>query len=219
MKIESVSIVGLQKWGELVSGIRGISLIGDDKLKPYRNARIQSKLVTYRDVAPLSLYALKSNLEFQRHLRDRFLKLFEIDTLDQDHTTPHITFQIGGESGIWNISPPIVEVSPHDGNRPVLVDGEHRFLLSRDLGKPIRVIWIDRIPKKYPTVALPVKWTDIVIYQETPPTSKKRIYRYQSVSEFPDIGKYSDVKITSDNFRYFFYRDFNPLSTTFIRKS
>lgn len=217
MNNPDITITAVQTWPEMVSQLRQIPLLGDPEIKPYRDCTFESRVINYDEVKPLSLYALKSQLTYQRNLRTAMLKLMSLDTLDQDHNQPHITFKTKTESGVWNICPPIIEESAADGGQPVLIDGEHRFLLSRELGLPVRVIWISRVPRHLPTVGLPVSWSDIKMYDQVPPVDRKRIYRFPKLENFPDISDFSRVKVTPENYLYFFYRNFTSLSTTYVR--
>ncbi len=218
MAIRSLTITKRRNWNSFITLLRKVSLIGDRKIFPYLKATIESKVVKPDDVFPISLYVLRSNLEKQKQLHDVLMKEHGIDTFDQDNDTPDISYRIEGEKIDWKMAPPIVEVSDVDGGKPILVDGEHRFMIARDVGEPIRVVWITRISTDYPVVAYPVSWDEVRSYDVVPDASHKRKYRYLTLDSFPDVGSFSKVKITKNNCRYFFYRDLNPVCTTGIRE-
>lgn len=218
MKLGSITIVSSRSWDDIVSALRHVTLVGDQTLLPYFKAKISTRVVKVTNVYPISLYALHPKLQLQRELNQILLREHRIDTFNQDGSRPNITFAVKGEKGLWNLTPPIVEVSAEDGNIPLLIDGEHRFLLARELGKLVRVVWIENVPKNYPTVSKPVNWQEITFYDKVPPLSKKRHFRYISKLKFPDISEFSSVKITEKNFRYFFYRDLSSVATSGIRE-
>lgn len=218
MTIKSLTITSTRNWETFVSLIRKVSLIGDASVFPYQNATIESRVVDPHDVFPISLYVLRPHLVQQKQLHDVLFKDHGIDTFDQDGDTPDISFRVEGEKGHWKMAPPIVEVSDVDGGKPILVDGEHRFMLARELGKPVRVVWVTRVSTDYPIMACPVAWRDIKICDTVPNITHKRKYRFPTLDSFPDIGSFSKVKITKNNYRYYFYRDLNPVCTTGIRE-
>ena len=217
MKPGKIAIISSRNWDDFVSTLRQVTLAGDSKLRPYLKARITSCVVDADKIRPLSFYALKNKISMQQKLHELLLKEHKINTLDLDGKSPEISFTVSGERGIWSMAPPIVEVSARDGGVPLLVDGEHRFLLAKSLGLPIRVVWIEQIPEYFPTVAKPVTWDEVVTYESVPPLAKKRHFRFPSLKSFPDISVFSKEKITVDNFQYFFYRDLSPVCTSGIR--
>lgn len=216
-QIGRLTILASRDWDGFISTLRTVSIHGDPQVNPYKDARVSSKIIRPHDVMPLSLYALKSKLEYQTELHRILMRDHGIDTFDQDGDKPEITFRIAGEKGVWNMAPPIVEVSAVDGNQPVLIDGEHRFLSAVNSGRQVRVVWIENIPAVYPTVARPVPWSDVKVLNRVPAISRKRRFRFMTLRDFPDISEFSAVKVNDDSYRYFFYRNLNPVSTGGIR--
>lgn len=215
--INKLTILSKRTWEDFVKVIRSVTLTGDPTVFPYAKAKITSKLIDPNTVHPLSLYVLKDHLRLQHQLHEVLVRDYDIDTFDQDGVAPDIMFRVEGESGDWMLAPPVVEVSQADGGIPVLVDGEHRCLLARKRNRKIRVVWIEEIPRQFPTVPLPVSWEEIKIFEKVPDMTLKRRYRYNTLSEFPDVSAFSKVSVTEKNFRYFFYRDLNSVATTGIR--
>lgn len=185
----------------------------------YIKARISSRIVQFSDIKPVSMYLLEKKIHFQEILYKQLLESHKIDLFDLNGGYPEIVFKISDEKGIWRMAPPIIEMSKADNNQPVLLDGEHRFYLAKKLNKPIRVIWIENVNPNFPVVSLPLNWSDVRLYKKVPPLNKKRRFRYQDFKNFPDISGFSNIKITPDNFKYFFYRDLNPVCTSGIRES
>ncbi|MFC1646715.1 hypothetical protein ACFL1A_00380 [Patescibacteria group bacterium] len=213
-----IKIYSTRTWEDMVQDLRRVSLNGDPTLLPYIEAKISTKIVNPSDIRPLALYALKSKINLQRRLRRIFIDEHNIDTLDQDGNKPDFTFSIKGEKGLWTMAPPIVEVSKIDGNIPILLDGEHRFQMARLERSTVRVIWIEDVSRRYPVVGKPAQWDEVKIYKEVPKLLKKRHFRFNDLSEFPNVSSYSSVKVDKDNFRYFFYRNLNSICTSGIRE-
>ncbi len=215
--VPTISIAETETWSQLETRLRHVGLLGDPHLKPYAQATIESRVINSDDVWPVARYILTDHLETQRFLHWAFEQEQGIDTLHQEDDQSRILFTLEGEAEEWALIPPIIEESPLDG-KPLLVDGEHRFFLARELGVPIKVIWISQVPKQFPIVATPIDWSEVKAYDEVPDTSKKRDYRYPTLDSFPDISVVSDVNITQENFLYFFFRDLAPVCTSGVRR-
>jgi hypothetical protein len=213
----TITIKQTEEWPQLEQRLREVGLLGDPQLKPYAQAVIDSKVISTDQVWPVSRYILKDHLETQRFLHWAFENEHSLDTLHQEDGQARIVFKLEGEAEEWALIPPIIEESPIDG-KPLLVDGEHRFFLARELGVPIRVIWISRVPAQFPVVATPIEWSEVELHDEVPDTSKKRDYRFPKLENFPDISGFSSAEITAKNFLYFFYRDLTPVCTSGVRR-
>ncbi len=198
--IGSITLIDQRSWNDLEASLREVALLGDLKIFPYQQAAISLRIVGFNDVYPISRYLLQTHLDIQHKLREHFLKEHDIDTLDLHGKQSDISFRVEGESELWHMAPPIVEISEVDGGKPLLVDGEHRFMLAHQLKKKIRVIWIENVPKEYPVVSLPLSWGDVQIFDRVPPEEGKRIYR------FPEHNRH-----------YFYYRDLSRIASGGIR--
>ena len=216
IKLDSIDILDVKTWNEFVKSLRQVKLLADSKIHPYKDATIETRLVNPEEVAPISRYALKGHVDIQRQLRRLFQKQ-SIDTLDLGDKNSDIKYVVGNERDEWLMSPPIVEESEMDGGKAILIDGEHRFLLARELKQKVRVAWIRKVPRIYPPVAIPLSWKDIALHETVPTLKYKREYRYRRLEDFPDISSFSKVPVNSSNFRYFFYRDLSPVCTSGIR--
>lgn len=214
----AISIVETQTFEQLSAMLRQTTLMGDAKQHPYRDANIELRTIETTYVKPLSRYVLRNHLETQRFLNWGFEEEHDIETLSLDDHSARVVFQLEGEQEEWALIPPIIEVSPLD-NIPVLIDGEHRFFLARELDVPIQVVWIENVPEKYPVVALPLEWNEVEQFDEVPPTFNKRDYRFPTLESMPDISSFSDVRLTSENYLYFFFRDLSPVCTSGVRRS
>ncbi len=216
MTFDSINILDVQAWDKFVDSLRQVKLLGDDKIYPYKNAVIENKLIDLEDVAPISRYALNGHIDIQRQLHELFQKQ-GIDTLNLAGKNSDIKYVVKNERIEWLMSPPIVEESNIDKGKAILIDGEHRFLLAKELKQKIRVVWISKVPKIYPSVALPLSWKDVEMHETVPTLKYKREYRFKKLENFPDISSFSKTIINEKNFLYFFYRDLSPVCTTGIR--
>jgi hypothetical protein len=213
----TITINQTEDWRQLTERLRQVGLLGDPHLKPYAKAVIDTRVITSDQVWPVARYILTEHLETQRFLHWAFENEHSLDTLHQEDREARVVFKLEGEVEEWALIPPIVEESPLDG-KPLLVDGEHRFFLARELGVPIKVIWISHVPAEFPIVATPIEWSEVTAYDQVPDTSKKRDYRYPTWETFPDISSFSQVRITQENFLYFFFRDLAPVCTSGVRR-
>lgn len=221
---QPIDITRVSTWHELLEELRGIRLRGDPKLFPYAEAEIKSQLIDVESVSPLSLYILSNKLRSQNNLRDALLARYGLDILDMAGI---LEFKFGQEDEPIRLAPPIIEVynetaSENRGKVWALVDGTHRLALARKKGiRYVRAIVIRKVPERFPLMALPLRWGDVKDYETVPPGLKKRIFRFPTPKDFPDISWFSDVKITDiseDDRPYFFYRDLGPLGSSGPRK-
>lgn len=217
--ITSIPTVRERDWEGLEQALRKVPLTGDPGVLPYKEAKISSQVVEASEIYPIARYVLQQNLEVQEKLHRMFMEEHKIDTLDLNGKKGGVFFEVEGEEGEWLMSPPVVEISAADDNKPVLVDGEHRFMLAREYGQKVRVIWIEGVPEHVPVVALPIAWNEVEIFDEVPPLTQKRDFRYESLADFPDISGFSDVPLNEENFHYFFYRDLSGVCSSGIRPS
>jgi len=216
--MNQIKVVKEFSWREVVDLLKKAELHGDGKVLPYKQAKIETRVIKFDDVKPLSLYVLKKHIEFQKKLRKLMLSQLEIDTLDLNSVRGGLVYELEGEGRTWKMCPPIVEVSEFDGGQPVLLDGQHRFLVAKEFGLPIRVVWIENVSKDIPVIAKPVSWSQVEVMDRVLEVKAKRDFRYKNLSEIPDVSSFSNKKITKENMNYFFYRDLNSVTSSAVRK-
>ncbi len=213
----TLKIKQTENFSQVCERLRQVSLVGDPAQKPYAQAEFSLREVSAAEVFPLSRYILTDHLDTQRYLHWAFEQEHNLNTLHQEDERLRILFTLEGSADEWALIPPIVEESKLDG-KPLLVDGEHRFFLAKELGVPIRVIWISHVPTHYPVVATPISWSEVKEYAAVPPLAEKRDYRYPTLADFPDISPFSAAQVTADNYLYFFFRDLSPVCTSGVRR-
>ncbi len=83
---------------------------------------------------------------------------------------------------IFDVLPPVVEISDADGGIPLLDDGMHRVYLAREAGCTINVVEIAQVDPQYPYYALPNEagWKNLRRCAEVPDIKKNyRIKDYK----------------------------------------
>jgi len=179
---DNVVITATYDFSEVKQRVRTITLFGAviPGFYPYRLSTISLEEIRLDQLHPCSLYALESQIEIERQLREAFLKQ-GIDLLKMTLEKSLIEYNWGDQKNCI-ISPPLVEVSVDDGGILVLVDGLHRALLARELGiNSIVVTKAENIA--CPLVPLPVSWSEVELHKTVPPTAEKRRFRFQSPEE------------------------------------
>lgn len=220
VKSPEIEFTDYVPWHGLVEIIRRAKLRGDSLLFPYAAATIETQLVDFDRLSPLSHYYLLGQIDFHRRLRDHFLSDYALDLLD---LAGIVGFHIAQEEKHDVISPPIVEVYEEDegditGEVWALVDGIHRCVLARQLGiTRLRVVVIRNVPKHLPLVPMPLRWSEVTGVESITNEEGKRKYRFPSLASFPDISGFSSEKPTERTCPYFFYRDLRDLGSSGIR--
>lgn len=203
----SLRIDAFHGWDSLERELGWCTLRDDRSIYPYKAARLRPEIAEINKLRPLALYVLENRLDEVLELHDALMVQYCFGLWD---LPGWMEFRYNSPRR-QVIAPPLVEEYVEDKafsrRRSVaaLVDGLHRCMAARrrGLGR-IRAIVASGVP--YPLVPLPVQWPKVKVV-------RKRDYRYNSLDEFPDVSGLSDVKITDDNFRYFFYRDLGRLGS------
>lgn len=178
----------------LIQLLKEVHLKGKPHLKIFKDSHITLKenvlpddicfsqyYVLEKDLLEISL-TRKSLLEYGVDIfrLKGFIRVFYRDPDD---------FQIR----IFDVLPPVVEISEADGGISLLDDGMHRVYLAREAGSAINVVEIAGVDPQYPYYALP---------------NEKGWKNLQRCEEVPDIKKNYRIK----DYKLLF-RDFN---TSFI---
>ncbi len=136
--------------------------------KPYEYADIRQKRLDSSGVLPTAKYVLRKNLAI-------------IEALDRELSEEGIDiFNLTGVVKIDEnnyICPPIIEIWPQEpyNNRPVLVDGGHRFYIARQRGIKINSVVISgNISSDLPV--LPLEGWHEVIERDTVPKDKRNYH-------------------------------------------
>ena len=169
-----IKVVGSTSSEELITSVRGVSLLTSPEVKPYEAAIIEIKEIDLSEIRPTTLYVLRQNLAFQRSLSST-LREVGFDPLDLDGS-----LTLSGDNGNVGLIPPLVEIDPQYG--PCLADGAHRVYVGQQAGrKVIRAICIEGANPDYPLYAYPNNWDEIAEYDEVP--KLKKYYREGNPAE------------------------------------
>lgn len=169
----------------LIEKLRKIHMKGQPELTIYRDAKIYLK----ENVDPTSIhicqyYVLEKDLEEITACRNALLSygvdIFNLKgfvrVFSRDSQRAHIQ--------VFDVLPPVVELSVEDGNIPLLCDGLHRLYLARENNSLINVIMIEDFDYDYPYYAYPNEdgWENIRRVWEVPDIKKNyRIKDYKKL--------------------------------------
>lgn len=214
--IDGFDLRHYQGWNALERTLRDVTLLGDDSLFPYAKATIRPRKVKINDLRPTAYYALNGQLTGHVTLYEALLTCYALSLFE---LTGMIEYTHKGQT--FRMSPPIIETyhEPTE-NQPVsaIVDGLHRILLASQLGlDSLWVVEVSDVSPQFPLVPLPLTWADVTLCDDVPPTSAKRKFRFDKLSDFPRVATRTTAEITEANFRYFFYRDLSVLGSAGIR--
>jgi hypothetical protein len=219
-------------WPELESRLRNrVTLVGDPSEYPYTEAVMIPKRVAISELRPISKYILRAHIQQQELFYNELLHKYKLSMFD---LTGILEYQLkktamddevidrANSAMIFHMAPPIVEryYEPAEASEvSAIVDGLHRVSLARMLQLThIWIIEISHVDEKYPLLALPVSWDDVIPTDTVPPQNEKRLFRYPSFEDFQrDIPHIHTSLATRENYMYYFYRDLSTLGSGGIR--
>jgi len=190
-----IKLLEKTSFGELCSLLRKVKL-RNQEIFPYKEAEIVLKKVDFSQIYPSATYVLERNLIFLADLRNRFLKICQMDIFKLWN---RIIFQTGKKDFVSMI-PPIIEYSEED-DCFVILDGLHRLMLARLRRLDIFALYLYNVKSCFPSI--PIGWKDVKISTQVP-----QIKRYCR----PGIND-------SESNRYVLHRDLFPLTSNSSRVS
>jgi hypothetical protein len=189
--------------------------------------RIQSLLVPLDALAPLSLYALRSQVELHKFIQPALLRSHALDIFDLSGI---VEFDLGDR--FIRMAPPIVArylETKGDVKGEVwgLVDGLHRCTAAREMGvSHIRAVVLSEIPPQFPLVPLPLEWRDVRVVTDVPKLYEKRKFRFEDtgsleafLSDFPATYADSPRPVDDRTAKYYHFWEFSALGSSGIRMS
>lgn len=210
-----LQIMAFYGWKELEATLRSVVLRGDNALKPYETADLSLRTVDLEAVSPMALYVMKSRLDENRELYDAMMAKYSLGLWD----LPGLLQFKYCSDGIQSIAPPVVEsyvetAYPGEPTRVLgILDGLHRCTLARDSGmQSVKVVCVSDVP--YPPLPISVDWDAIRQYDKTPPTDKRRVFRYPTLRHFPRFSYAVQRPRTDEEARYYFYRELDSIGST-----
>lgn len=192
MKLEIIERV---PWQELEQRVRQVPLLkarrsDGNQIFVYEHADVSLRNVSSEEVNPTSFYAVRDGLQLQRDLRNNLLDQHGLDTLTLTELLRFRT-EDGQEFGLM---PPVVEVQrrrvryipaegelSHEGTFeikiPLVNDGLHRFMIAREVGSRVSVVYVVGSDPEFPFYAHPNSWSDVKLVDGVPKTkAEKKLY-------------------------------------------
>jgi hypothetical protein len=169
----------------LLDRIRRVHLKGRPGLDLYRNARISLWEGAGTDeIVFAQYYVLEKDLaeiaDCRRALLEYGVDIFRLKGFVRVHSRREEDNQLQ----VFDVLPPVVEISAADGGIPLLNDGMHRLYLAREAGSPINVVKVEGADPAYPYYALPNEggWGSLMRCTEVPDVKKNyRVKDYKSL--------------------------------------
>ncbi len=207
--IEELEIIEIGDEANLQELARDIRVKGDPDFKIYAQSPIEVKELRIDNISPMTLYVLTGGL-IQQH---RFVK-----TLKEKHNIDYFrhkgSIKYNQSGSVCKISPPVVErYTEEDGTTHYgLIDGTHRVVTAKQLGEEYLVCIVISNPL-LPPYAIPNRWDEVILREDTPPTNQKKKFRNLNMVQWPE-----GLIIRPDvDPRYYLYRDYSMLGSYGIR--
>lgn len=192
-----VSVEQTIGWETVEDKVRQTKLLSTDQARtvyPYEFARITLKNITYDEVAPTSLYVLRSNLAVQSSIASDL----SVEGYHPLELEGGLILKSEDEEQVGFV-PPIVEETDTEGK--YVLDGAHRTSIGRWMGRlGFVAIHVTGIRPDCPGYAYPNDWDRVRIVENVPmnPAEKKH-YRGEAYREL--------------------YRDFSGLNGSRLREA
>jgi hypothetical protein len=152
---------------ELENKLREVVMLKDRTAKPYAQAKISLKYMSYEEFRPAQRYVLSDNLLKIQNLNWE-LKRLGYDLWD---LPGYLTLWTEQSSEPIDLLPPIIE-GQNEANGTfvnVINDGMHRLFVGRLEWKMPKVVHIVDVPEKYPYYAFPIPnsspWDQVTILE------------------------------------------------------
>lgn len=157
-----VTSVAKRSRDDLFKGLKRVSMLKNDKLYPYINAKMELTDFALDEVHPAQRYLLSSELEKVQHLEWE-LNNYDCSLFDIDGYLT-ITTDVNGDDPI-DVLPPIVEAQIEGDGIVVRVinDGMHRFYSSHLFWKTCRCVLITGSAVPYYAYPIPEGWEKVEI--------------------------------------------------------
>lgn len=175
-------IIEIEHFGEseLVEKLRHVTMLKDEKTKPYEKAYISLEILAISELFPAQRYVWKPELYKVRSLKWQLerhgIDLFKLDGFVRMH------FQ--EEPKVIDLLPPIVEeVIERNGHVVRIInDGMHRIYLAYLEWVIPQVVFIRGVPKSLPYYAFPIPdndWGKIDVRDDIPEEFIKKWHRIE----------------------------------------
>jgi len=169
----------------LVENLRKMHIKGRPDLKIYENARIYIKEdVDTNEIHFSQYYVLEKDLNeidlTRKKLIEYGIDIFKLKGFVRVFYRDDKDYQ----EKIFDVLPPVVEISKADGDIPLLNDGMHRLYLAHNEGCKMNIVMVEDFDPRYPYYALPNEggWNNLKRCSEVPDIKKNyRIKEYKTL--------------------------------------
>ncbi len=176
-------------FSELENRLRNVHIKDKPEVKIYKNASIKLwKGVNPEEIHICQYYARRQDLEEITSCREALLP-FGVDIFKLLGFVRVFSKKENGQIQVFDVLPPVVEISRQDNNIPLLCDGLHRLYVARKIGSTVNVVLIDGVDPQYPYYAFPNEngWKDVKEVEDVP-SVKKNYRRKDYKSLFRDFN-------------------------------
>jgi hypothetical protein len=169
----------------LFENLRKIHITGRPDLKIYKNANISLKEnINPQDINFAQYYVLEKDLD-EISITRKCLLEYGVDIFKlKGFVRVYYQNSDNNALGVFDVLPPVVEISKADGGIPLLNDGMHRVYLAREAESAINLIMVENSDPDYPYYALPNNegWNNLARCREVPDIKKNyRIKEYKTL--------------------------------------
>lgn len=169
----------------LIENLRRVHIMGRPELKIYRDAKIYIKEnLDPEEILFAQYYVLQKDLDEIELTRNQLLQfgvdIFKLKGFVRVFYRDDIKYSVN----VFDVLPPVVELSQADGGIPLLNDGMHRLYLARKAKSKINIVIVEGVDEKYPYYALPNfdGWNNLQCCIEPPDIKKNyRIKEYKTL--------------------------------------
>ena len=164
----------------LIEKLRGLTMLKDKNIQPYKNAFISLEKICVDQLFPSQRYVLKKEL-----LKVRELKWsLEKHGIDIFNLNGFVRLHLENEPEPIDLLPPVVEEFIENNGKIVHIinDGMHRVYMAYLEWIIPQVIFIRGLPKHIPYYAFPIPekdWTKIELTDDIPPGLIKKWHRIE----------------------------------------
>lgn len=177
---KGIEILKVERFTEkdLIDRLRGLTMLEDEKVYPYRDTFISLERISIEDIFPAQRYVLKEELLKVRELKWR-LEKFGVDLFNLDG---FVRMHLAGASEPVDLLPPVVEENIERNGRIVNIvnDGMHRVYSAYLEWVIPQVVFVRGLPKHIPYYSFPIPdkdWTKIELIDEIPKNYIKKWHR------------------------------------------
>ncbi|MFP4498452.1 MAG: hypothetical protein ACLFQV_09610 [Vulcanimicrobiota bacterium] len=157
----------------LFENLRKVHLKNQPDKKIYSNSEFELVEKAPEKMVFPQYYVLEKDLDEITQCRQALLE-FGVDIFKLKGFVRVYSFNEKGQQQVFDVLPPVMEISEADGGIPLLNDGMHRVYLAREAGSKINVVLASKVAPDYPYYAFPNRegWNNLQKCKEVPDIKK-----------------------------------------------